>query len=318
MWAGRPASASWAGNWAHPTGPSTGLGPGAWSASPPRTPSSPSRPRARGRAGSRVSSWPLGGDRPGLGRGRGAGRPATGSGSATVCGVRLGRRPGVRAEGRVGRGMTPFAGTARARQSPGWVRAPVPRPEPAPGHTEAWAPRHARDAAKAGDPGAGPPDSPPGWKRRLWEGVTATPTDAPGRPLTGLAGAHAHSRTGGRAARCAPRPPPPPLRPRHQTRALCSGEEGAPLDPQVCSPSPRPPGSLLCRPLGALAVSGRPLTSWERFESLREADGKGGRLLASRHPSLGPWPSAPASLPSRSPVPGLVPWTAGERWRCYL
>lgn len=198
MWAGRPASASWAGNWAHPTGPSTGLGPGAWSASPPRTPSSPSRPRARGRAGSRVSSWPLGGDRPGLGRGRGAGRPATGSGSATVCGVRLGRRPGVRAEGRVGRGMTPFAGTARARQSPGWVRAPVPRPEPAPGHTEAWAPRHARDAAKAGDPGAGPPDSPPGWKRRLWEGVTATPTDAPGRPLTGLAGAHAHSRTGGR------------------------------------------------------------------------------------------------------------------------
>lgn len=123
---------------------------------------------------------------------------------------------------------------------------------------------------------------------------------------------------GGLAARCAPRPPPPPLRSRHQTRALCSGEEGAPLDPQVCSPSPRPPGSLLCRPLGALAVSGRPLTSWERFEPLREADGKGGRLLASRHPSLGPWPSAPASLPSRSPVPGLVPWTAGERWRCYL
>lgn len=42
-------------------------------------------------------------------------------------------------------------------ESPGWARAVEDWPKPAPGHTEAWAPRHPKDTLKVGDQGQASP-----------------------------------------------------------------------------------------------------------------------------------------------------------------
>lgn len=298
---GGPASASWAGNvHGDPNGPTRQDRRGAWGPGPGQQvpqglcPAQPTRPR--GRASTHVSAWPLGSHRPGPGRGPGPGRPAAGSGSVNICGVRLARRLGVRAEGSVGCVMTPFAET-RARQSPRWARAPVPQPEPAPGHTEAWAPRHARDPAKARDPGASPPDSPPGRveMEAMGGAVTAT-TDAPGRPLTGPAGSHTRSRRGAGCTVCPspawPPAPPPPLR--HFIRpGVCVLEKRKPPWTPKSAPYPR----TLQAPRGPGCQWG-PLMGWERFEPLRKAEEKGTGFSLPTAPPLGPGTPPPPPCPA--------------------
>lgn len=82
--------------------------------------------------------------------------------------------------------------------------------------------------------------------------------------------------------------------------------------PTPC-PSRKPPPRS---PLGALGFGA--ICGPERVAPLSGADGKAAGVPSPCPPPRGPWPAVSTPRPSRSPVPALVPRTAGERGGCYL